>query len=131
MGFSSAGRDQGSTFYFELPLYSAASIGLDPEQAARTMLLSQNRLATAPMADRRRLAAQLGGLSNAVEGSVDGACGDREVVNLAQQADAVESGHKVELPGGEENSLLHPNESIASDEPQPVRFLLVVGYCTF
>ena len=55
MGFSSAGRDQGSTFYFELPLYSAASIGLDPEQAARTMLLSQNRLATAPMAHRRPL----------------------------------------------------------------------------
>ena len=53
MGFSSSGLDQGTTFYFELPLYSAASVGLDPEQAARTLLLSQNRLAVSPVAPRR------------------------------------------------------------------------------
>ena len=29
MGFTSAGRDQGSQFFFELPLHSAASAGID------------------------------------------------------------------------------------------------------
>jgi hypothetical protein len=53
MGFSSAGKGQGSTFYFELPLYNAASIGLDPEQGARTMLLSHGRHSATPMAERR------------------------------------------------------------------------------
>ena len=53
MGFSSAGRNQGTTLYFELPLYSAASVGLDPEQAVRIMLLSQDRLAATSVAPRR------------------------------------------------------------------------------
>jgi len=48
MGFFSAGRDQGSAFYFELPLYTAAFVGFNPEQAARAMLLSQSRLTITP-----------------------------------------------------------------------------------
>jgi len=53
MGFVSAGHDHGSTFYFEMPLYNAAFLGLDVEQATRTLLLSQNRLTALPMAERR------------------------------------------------------------------------------
>ena len=52
MGFFSAGRDQGSTFYFELPLYTAAFVGLDSEQAARAMTMSQSRLTFKQMASR-------------------------------------------------------------------------------
>eukprot|EP01036_Dinobryon_divergens_P002285 gene2285-3014_t len=154
MGFSSAGRDQGSTFYFELPLYNAASVGLDPEQAARKiLLLSQNRLASTPSAERR---------SNILSGSwfdedqgVDRDGAGPDAVAKFTQTGAVESESAIVL-GWEENLLavtpprrrpspreknpgpsglsdlattscakIYPDESIASEEPKPVRLLLV------
>ena len=53
MGFFSAGRGQGSTFYFELPLYSAAYLKVDSVQASRALLPLQTRVAVPPMAGRR------------------------------------------------------------------------------
>ena len=55
MGFFSAGRDQGSTFYFELPLYTAAFVGLSPEQAAGAMQLSQSRATITPPMEVREI----------------------------------------------------------------------------
>ena len=36
MGFASRGQGLGSTFYFELPLYSAATAGVDPTTSSTT-----------------------------------------------------------------------------------------------
>eukprot|EP01036_Dinobryon_divergens_P041304 gene41304-54742_t len=155
MGFSSAGRDQGSTFYFELPLYNAVYIGLDPEQAARTMLLSQNRLASTLVAERTTsiLSVRL----HNEDGSSEASAGAGGVVNIAQTG-AIESESTNEV-GLKENSpvtttprrspattatifsdldiippattatttstMIYPGESIVCDEPKPVRFLLV------
>ena len=64
MGFFSAGRDQGSTFYFELPLYTAAFVGFNPEQATRAMLLSQSRLTIPSPITARESADPIEGLGN-------------------------------------------------------------------
>eukprot|EP01035_Chromulina_nebulosa_P069279 gene69279-biopygen10101 len=112
MGFSSAGRDQGSTFYFELPLYNAASVGLDPEQAARKiLLLSQNRLASTPSAERR---------SNILSGSWFDE--DQGVDRDGAGPDAVA---KFTQTATTSCAKIYPDESIASEEPKPVRLLLV------
>jgi len=38
LGFESSGQGLGSTFYFELPLYSAASAGVDPTSTPAQLL---------------------------------------------------------------------------------------------
>ena len=92
MGFSSSGLDQGTTFYFELPLYSAASVGLDPEQAARTLLLSQNRLAVSPVAPRRSTSRTSGLHNDNGEGRGNETGALEVAANLFQSVAVEESG---------------------------------------
>lgn len=52
IGFSSAGSGQGSTFFFELPLYSTASAGVDQERnmlAFTSMPVLERRASPSPV----------------------------------------------------------------------------------
>ena len=124
MGFFSAGRGRGSTFYFELPLYSAAYLKVDSVHDSRALLPLQTRVAVPPMAGRR--AAVLPDDSYKEEG------GDNSEAHIADEvnrfratSENLYSGSASVLSGSGENSIVDlslPQKSIQR-ENSPRQFI--------